>query len=425
LRIAYLINQYPKVSHSFIRREILALEELGFEITRISLRGWDLELADDEDRLERTRTHYVLRAHWTTLLGATVSMFGRRPIRFMRALTAACRLSRGSNRPLYVHLAYLAEACRIEPWLREADVQHVHAHFGTNSAAVAMLVNILGGPRYSFTIHGPEEFERIVRLHLVEKIARSAFTVAISQYGQAQLRTTLTQADQEKVHVVHCGLDPTFQTLVASSAAGKQIVCIARLSPEKGHEVLLDAAQRLDAQGIDFQLVLAGDGDIRPQIEKEITQRKLGQRVRITGWLSSQQVRDEILAARALVLASFAEGLPVVIMEAMALERPVIATVVGGVPELVLPGEHGWLVPSGDAEELAHAMKACLETPPEILARMGKAARERVLVRHDAMTEAIKLQKLFSHATRAHRTNGAPRLIEEITLCGDRSGRNQ
>jgi len=395
VRIAYLINQYPKVSHSFIRREILALEQLGFAITRISLRGWDLELADEEDQLERTRTRYVLRAHWTTLLGAAAVMVARRPIRFMRALTAAWRMSRGSNRPLYVHLAYVTEACRVEPWLRKAGIQHVHAHFGTNSAEVAMLVNMLGGPPYSFTIHGPEEFERIVRLHLVEKVERSVFAVAISAYGQAQLQQALKPAEWKKVHVVHCGLDPTFQVPVASSVPGNQIICIARLSPEKGHTILLDAAERLEAQGIDFQLVLAGDGDIRPQIEQAIAQKKLTHRIRITGWLSSQQVRDAILAARALVLASFAEGLPVVLMEAMALERPVIATVVGGVSELVISGVHGWLVPSGDAKALANAMKSCLEASPETIARMGKAARERVLVRHDVMTEAKKLQQLF------------------------------
>lgn len=362
---------------------------------RISLRGWDLELADEADRLERTRTRYVLRAHWATLLGAAVSMLVRRPIRFMRALLAAGRLSRGSRRPLHVHLAYLAEACRIEPWLRKAGIQHIHAHFGTNSAEVAMLVNMLGGPQYSFTIHGPEEFELSVLQPLVEKIRRSTFTVAISQHIQARLQHAVGQADQDKIQVVHCGLDPIFRSSGSAVLPKKRIVCVARLSPEKAHVILLEAAERLQAQGIDFQLVLAGDGDLRPQIESMIAQKGLTERVRITGWLSSQQVRDEILAARALVLASLYEGLPIVIMEAMVLERPVIATAVGGISELVIPGEHGWLVPSGDADALCGAMQECLETSPETFSRMGKAARERVLARHDSMTEAKKLQRLF------------------------------
>jgi glycosyltransferase involved in cell wall biosynthesis len=422
VRIAYLINQYPKVTHSFIRREILALEQLGFEIMRISLRGWDLDLADDEDRLERARTRYVLNTQWTTLLAVTALMFVRRPIRFIRALTAAARLSRGSNRPLYVHLAYLTEACTIEPWLRKANILHVHAHFGTNSTAVAMLVSILGGPQYSFTIHGPEEFERILALHLIEKIARSVFAVSISRYGQSQLRKAVRPRDRKKIHIVHCGLDASFQTRVEATMLGNQIVCVARLSPEKGHDVLLEAAHQLASRGIDFQLVFVGDGDLRPQIEKVIEKKSLTSRVRITGWLSSQQVRDEILAARALVLSSFAEGLPVVIMEAMALERPVIATVVGGISELVLSGEHGWLVPSGDATALASAIKSCLEASPEAIARMGEAARERVLVRHDAMTEALKLQELFRYATSDHIVCGGK---PTIALGNDASIRNQ
>ena len=120
--------------------------------------------------------------------------------------------------------------------------------------------------------------------------------------------------------------------------------------------------------------------------------------MRITGWISGEQVRDEILAARALVLPSFAEGLPIVIMEAMALKRPVISTFVAGIPELVQPGEHGWLVPAGDVEALADVMRACLETPGEMLDRMGEAAHKRVIERHSVDTQAAKLSKLFQAA---------------------------
>ena len=170
---------------------------------------------------------------------------------------------------------------------------------------------------------------------------------------------------------------------------------MARLSAEKGHTLLLEAARRLAAQGVDFELVLAGDGELRSEIEALIAKYALADKVRITGWISGPQVRDAILAARALVLASFAEGLPVVIMEAMALRRPVIATSVGGIPELVLPGENGWLVPAGDSEALAETMLRCLDTPTDTLTRMGETARERVLARHDADAEAKTLEQLF------------------------------
>src|SRR5262245_8731624 len=157
MRVAYLINQYPKVSHSFIRREILALERQGFEIMRIALRGWDGELIDDEDHIERERTRYVLREGTPALLLAFARMLLTRPMRLLKALRLVLRMSHHAERPLPVHLAYLAEACRIERWLRSAGTQHLHAHFGTNSAEVAMLVQSLGGPQWSFTVHGPEE----------------------------------------------------------------------------------------------------------------------------------------------------------------------------------------------------------------------------------------------------------------------------
>ena len=162
--------------------------------------------------------------------------------------------------------------------------------------------------------------------------------------------------------------------------------------------LLVEAAQRLATQGVEFELVLAGDGELRPDIEALVKHHNLQPRVRITGWISSEQVRDEILAARALVLPSFAEGLPIVIMEAMALKRPVISTFVAGIPELVQPGEHGWLVPAGDVEALADVMRICFETPGETLDRMGETARKRVIERHSVDTEAAKLKSFFQAA---------------------------
>jgi glycosyltransferase involved in cell wall biosynthesis len=198
---------------------------------------------------------------------------------------------------------------------------------------------------------------------------------------------------------VHCGLDPVFRETPASvEALPRRIVSVGRLSPEKGHLVLLEAARQLVAQGIEFELVLAGDGELRPELEAEIARHELADKIRITGWISGKRVREEILSARALVLSSFGEGLPVVLMEAMVLRRPVIATLIGGIPELVRPGEDGWLVPAGDAAALADATKACLDATDDVIARMGKSARERVLERHDVNVEARKLQKLFYSA---------------------------
>jgi glycosyltransferase involved in cell wall biosynthesis len=400
MRIAYLINQYPMVSHSFIRREILALERLGFEVTRIALRGWDGKLVDAEDHVERKRTRYVLHEGASALLLALTHKLFTRPVRLMRTLALAWRMSRRADRPLSLHLAYLAEACRIEPWLRAADVRHLHAHFGTNSAEVAMLVHTLGGPRWSFTVHGPEEFDRGSLIGLAEKVRQCTFVIAISSYGRSQLYRFAEHAHWPKVHVVHCGLEKTFHAAPAGLApAVRRFVCVGRLCEQKGQLLLVEAARRLATQGTEFELIFAGDGELRPEIELLVARYALQAKIRVTGWISSQQVRDEILAARALVLPSFAEGLPVVLMEAMALRRPVITTYIGGIPELVRQGEHGWLVPAGDVEALIEAMRSCLNAPSEMLTRMGQAAHERVLTQHDVDAEAVKLAELFQAVT--------------------------
>jgi len=396
MRIAYLINQYPAVSHTFIRREILALERQGFEVTRISIRGWDRELVDEEDHLERSRTRYVLRDGAFALLSALTRMMLTRPIHFTRALILAWRMGRRAERPLPVHFAYLAEACRIEPWLRNAGIQHLHAHFGTNSAEVAMLVHVLGGPKWSFTVHGPTEFDKPQLIGLTQKILRSEFVVAVSSFGRSQLYRCLEYKRWPKVEVVRCGLDASFFAAPPAPAPDShRFVCVGRLVEQKGQLLLVEAAHRLAKRGVDLELVLVGDGEMRTTIQALIARYGLQDRIRITGSVSNHQVRAEILASRALVLPSFAEGLPVVIMEAMALRRPIISTFVAGIPELVVPGEHGWLVPAGDIDALVEAMENCLDASPEMIARMGQAAYDRVRGRHDIERQVARLGELF------------------------------
>lgn len=399
LRVAYIVNQYPKVSHSFIRREILALERQGIEVLRIALRGWDAELVDAEDKAEQALTLYVLRQGGLALLAAMLRTLAASPGRFLSALRLALRMGRRADRPLFVHLIYLLEACRLLPWLREYGARHLHAHFGTNSAEVAMLTHALGGPPYSFTVHGPEEFDKPRFIGLGEKIRRSAFVVAISSYGRSQLYRWVGHEQWPKMHVVHCGLERTFHEMApVPIPETPRLVCVGRLCEQKGQLLLIEAASRLAENGIDFELVLAGDGEMRDEVEALTARHGLGNRVRITGWISAERVREEILASRGLVLPSFAEGLPVVIMEAMALRRPVLSTYVAGIPELVRHGEEGWLFPAGSVDELASAMEMFLATSPVELASMGGAAYRRVLARHDIDTEAAKLAKLFGES---------------------------
>lgn len=397
MRIAYLISLYPKVSHSFIRREIHALESLGLQVDRISIRGWDEALADAEDIAERAITRYVLKQSAVELAGAVVASLVASPRRFWRALSAAIGMASKSDRSLPYHFIYLLEACCISRWLQGRDVRHLHAHFGTNPAEVAMLVHMLCGVPYSFTVHGPDEFDRPQFARLRDKARHAAFVVGVSSYGRSQLLRWVDDDQWGQVQVVHCGLDASFLNAAPVPVPDvPRMVCIGRLSGQKGQLILLQAAAVLMNDGVPFELVLAGDGEMRGVIEAAIARLGLAQRVRITGWVDAAQVREELLAARAMVLPSFAEGLPVVVMEAMALGRPVLTTYIAGIPELVQPGLTGWLFPAGDVDALVAAMKECLATPTAELDRMGASARERVRERHDAVREASKLARLMN-----------------------------
>lgn len=392
-QVAYLVNQYPMVSHSFIRREIQALERQGFQIQRVALRGWDAKLVDDDDVLERSRTQYILQNGFIAILGAVARVFVRSPYRFLSSMLLAVRVGWGAQRALPYHLSYLAEACRVLRLMEISGAKHLHAHFGTNSAEIAMLVRALGGPTYSFTVHGQDD---LLFGGLREKIDRAGFVVAVSSFGRGLLWRRIPCRDWPKINVVHCGLEREFFAMQCGPfPRAARFVCVGRLSAEKGQSILVNAAALLVRRGLDFDLVLAGDGPMRRELEDLVEHYELRGRVRITGWLSSAEVREQILCSQALVLPSFSEGLPVVIMEAMALCRPVIATYVGGIPELVKVNEHGWLVPAGSIEDLADAMADCLATPHERLIEMGKNARHRVIERHSIETEAAKLARLF------------------------------
>lgn len=395
--IAYLINQYPKVSHSFIRREIAALEAQGITVARFAVRSCADELVDAGDMEELAKTQVVLAQGWANLLVGVGRVAVQRPIAFVKTLGLALRLGlKETAIPLY-YLAYLAEACVLLGWFRSANVNHVHAHFGTNSTTVVMLCRALGGPPYSFTAHGPEEFDKVHGISLSEKIRHAEFVVAISSFGKSQLYRWSALEDWPKIHVVRCGLDQAYlsQEFVPIPAQ-PHFVCVGRLSGQKGHLLLLEAIRQLVAAGHRFTVALVGDGEMRSQIEQLIAAYDLQSCVSITGWASSDTVKAELLRAQALVLPSFAEGLPVVIMEALALGRPVITSTIAGIPELVQTGVNGWLVVPGSLESLVEAMAAALTAPAAVLEAMGQAGIKKVAQQHNIDQEALRLAQLFA-----------------------------
>lgn len=396
MKVAYIVNQYPKVSHSFIRREILAVERRGIAVQRIAMRGWDAEVVDLADKREVELTQHVLRGGVGQLIRSLLLMFVKGPSKFVLTFLLAVSMAEASDRSSSRHWIYFAEACVVALWVQRSGAKHLHAHFGTNSTDVALLASSLTGIPYSFTAHGSQEVDRPLAIGLKQKIERASFVAAVCSFGRSQLYRWVGQAHWSKINVVHCGLDELFRQPPPNTYNDSStFVCVGRLSAEKGQFLLLDALRRVLDSGHRCELVLAGDGELRQSLEAHISQLDLQHNVRITGWISGEQVRSEILRARALVLPSFIEGLPVVIMEAMAMSRPVIATYVGGIPELVLDGETGWLVPAGDVERLAAALQRSLTATPEQLAHMGQLGRARVWERHDVDDAAAQLVQLF------------------------------
>lgn len=395
-RIAYFTNCYPKISHTFIRNEINALERLGFDIVRVTIRPSAEGLVDARDVAEVDRTVVLLDGGGARLALAVATRIVRHP---GLTLTTLARTLWRRPAGLLRSMAYFAEACALAALAQTQRVRHVHVHFGTNPAAIALIARRLGGPTFSMTVHGPDEFDAPAALDLRGKIAGAAFVAAVSSFGRSQLMRWSAPGDWPNIHVVRCGVAPDFHVSPAVEDVGLRsatLVCVARLSGQKGLPLLLEAAERL-AQTERFSLRIIGDGELRLTIEAAILARGLRRHVRLVGWMGTEDVRRELLDARALVLPSFAEGLPVVLMEALALGRPVVATAIAGIPELV-DARNGWLVPAGSATALTEALRAALHADADTLRAMGKVGLRRVRRDHDVDRNGAQLAALLTAA---------------------------
>lgn len=397
MTLAYLTSLYARASDSFVRAEVAELRARGHTVHTFSIREpAEGERSSDDVRAEHDRTDYVLAHGAAALLAAAVRVAARRPAAFARAVALALRLGRPGLRGRLWPFAYLVEASYVAERLETLGVEHLHDHIAEGSAAVALLASALSGVPFSVTVHGPGEFDDPAALALDVKLAHATFFVAISDYARSQVLRWVRPGDWGRVHVVPCGVERRFLEPARTPPASEpSFVSIGRLDVQKGQLLLVEAVARLRDAGKQVNVEMVGDGPLRGELERAAKRRGVADRVRFAGWLDGAAVRERIEASRALVLASLAEGLPIAVMEALALGRPVIATDVGAVGDLVEAGTTGWLVPAGSADALAAALSEAAAAPVEQLGRMGSAGASRVRERHDAARTARRLEELI------------------------------
>lgn len=383
-------------STTFIRREIESLEDLGLEIKRYAVRQWGETLVDPLDIADQARTHYLLTNNSLKLFIAFFVVLFSNFMGFFRALRLWRKIYKNSGGISIKHFAYFLQATYFFRLSRKDNLQHVHVHFATNATTVAMLANQMGGPSYSFTSHGPDEFVDPSTISMGLKIHHAAFVAAISNYCRVQLVRFSSYSYWDKIIIVHCGLKidefiPNFEF----DANDQSLICVGRLCPQKGQLIIPQALAQLKQEFPNMKVHFIGDGESRSALEAAIVKYDVSSLVQLHGWKANTEVREMLAKSRALLLPSFAEGLPVVIMESFALGRPVISTYIAGIPELV-DAKCGWIIPAGSVEDIVLAIRSALTTLPQTLTEMGKEGRSRVEQKHDLKNIAKELYEKFN-----------------------------
>lgn len=394
MKLAYLLNAYPMTSTTFIRREIEAHERAGYEVKRFAIRPWDQALVDPKDIEEAKISYYLLGQGVLVLVMAFFRELFTNPLGLAKAMLATFRMMGNAQGKRLKQLAYLLEAVLLKQKTVEQRIDHLHTHFSTNSASVAMLSFLMGGPRYSITVHGPDELFEMSENSLTQKVHHAAFVAAITHYCRWVVDTHTGGSYTDKIHIVRCGLNPDEFKTPSDVPSNKDLVCVGRICKAKAQVLLVDAIGEIAKRHPDVRLMLIGDGDQRPAVEAKIAQLKLENHIELAGWKQNDDVREALVQSRALILPSLAEGLPIVIMESLALGRPVLTTEVYGIPELV-DASCGWLAQPGDKETLVQCLDALLSKAPKELSQMGITGRGRVLEFHDQNANAAQLRDLF------------------------------
>jgi colanic acid/amylovoran biosynthesis glycosyltransferase len=405
-RIAYLMSHYPAISHAFVLREVEHLRATGLEVDTLSIhRAANEDLLSAADRAAAATTTSVLPTDVRELVSAHAGAFARSPRRYLSTLALALRTGAPGLRERLWHLFYFAEAMILVRHCRRAAIAHLHAQFADSATDVAMLVtHYRRGQRvdgqactWSLAVHGSVEFYNVDRYALTDKIEDSRFAVAISDFGRSQLMRLSDSSRWEHIHVVRCGVDLAVYEPPSDrsdSATAAEVLFVGRLLHGKGLSLLFEAVAELRGRGLDIAVIVVGDGPARAEVEAAGTVLRVSEHLRFLGSVGQDDLLARYAAADVFCLPSFAEGIPVVAMEAMAMALPVVTTRIMGIPELVEDGKHGLLVPPGRVDALADALERLVRNPDE-RRLMGVAGREKVRADYDVARSARRLRSVL------------------------------
>jgi glycosyltransferase involved in cell wall biosynthesis len=395
--MAYLVSRYPAISHTFILREIQGLRALGHALFTASINPPDRapETMEGYEKQEAENTFFVKAQGLFGALSALLYWCVRSPGKLVHTLCLGLRL--GRNGSWFYALAYVAEAALVARWMRQLGLQVLHVHFGNASATVGVLVKRLTACHLSYTIHGPDEFDDVFGQHLPLKMSEADKVVCISQFAKGQLMRISHPDNWSKLEVCRLGVDPA-QFTYALRAANKstiELLCVGRLSSAKAQILIVQACAQLRDEGLDFSLTMVGDGPDRSRIEQAIERLQLEQHIKLTGSLNQQAVRAQFARADVFVLPSLAEGIPVVLMEAMSSGVPCVSTPVNGIPELILHERTGLLATPGDVDSLTLQLRRLIQRP-ELRRALAEAAHAKVLTDFDLGRNVAQLSRIFA-----------------------------
>lgn len=397
-RVVYLASEYPGISHTFIFREVQSLRQQGFRVMTASIRRpGNLEMMTPDEKADAAATLYIKDSPVLEVAASHMILFLKKPKCYLRMLRQAVSFSRMGFRRIPKALAYVAEAGVLLRWMEKQDMHHVHVHFANPAATVAMIASIYGTMSYSLSVHGPDVFYNVDSNLLAEKVKRARAVRCISYYCRSQLMRLVPHDLWDRFHIVRCGIDPSrFTPRPEPGNAVAEILCLGRLVPAKGQHILLEACGLLGRRNISFHLTFVGGGEDRPSLEALCRRLGIEDRVEFTGAVGQEQVHGYYDRADLFVLASFAEGLPVVLMEAMAKEIACVSTSIMGIPELIETNANGVLVAPSHVEGLADSLQALIDNPP-LRQKLGAQGRLKVLDMYDLDRNCRQMADFFGN----------------------------